>query len=207
MKPGHASRTPVDDRLMTRLLAFRSSVLGFALCVLLMLGAGEAQAITAGSVTIRPSANCSSDASLDLSWTGAGNHYEFGAAYDAAGIVIGTFGPDASSNDNWNGQYLITLSTQQPANALIGSYAWVGSNPPTPNTAIEYFVVYNCTTRAVLYSCSGAYGTCARGVHEAIASLPGGPFVPTNSPAALVTLVLAVGAAGAVVLRRQRARS
>ncbi|MEP7208560.1 MAG: hypothetical protein ABI920_16600 [Casimicrobiaceae bacterium] len=175
-------------------------------CLLAAVWAGPALAVNAGTVGLHANADCNSNANLDVSWTGAGNHFEFGAAYDAAGSVIGTFGPDTNSNTDFSGQYTIPIATAQPANALVGAYAWVGGNPPAQATAVEYFVVYNCSTRAVLYRCSGAYGTCANRVAAALATLPfdpgTAPAVPVTSPGMLVVLMLLLGGAGALRLRR-----
>ncbi len=179
-------------------------LLALAIVLLTSWWTGSALAVTAGAVSIRPSADCSTNANLDVAWTGAGNHFESGTAYDAAGTVIGTFGPEASANSDWNGEYKIPIATAQPANALIGAYAWVGGNPPTSSGAIEYFVVYNCTSRVVLYQCSGAYGACANRVAAALAALPSGAgrAIPATSREALAALALLLAAIGAATLRR-----
>jgi hypothetical protein len=36
----------------------------------------------------------------------------------------------------------------QPPGTLIGSYAYVGTTPPSSGTTAEFFVLYNCSTRA-----------------------------------------------------------
>lgn len=187
-------------------------ILSLAALLVAALGwAGAAFAATAGAVTIAPNADCTSNANLLPSWTGAGNHWEYGVARDAAGAIIGTFGPDASANDSWNATYLVPITTAQNAGSRIMSYAWVGSNPPTPATAIEFAVVYNCSTKVVLYTCSGAYGTCATTVAAAVAAAPApgntpAP-IPTTSREVLFALVLLLSALGAFVLRRPRIRS
>ncbi|MEO5699073.1 MAG: hypothetical protein ABIS17_17230 [Casimicrobiaceae bacterium] len=175
-------------------------------CLLTAAWTSPALAVSAGTAGLSASADCNANANLDVSWTGAGNHFEFGAAYDAAGSVIGTFGPDTNSNNDFSGEYKIPIATAQPAGALIGAYAWVGGNPPGQATAVEYFVVYNCSTRAVLYRCAGPFGSCANRVAAALAVLPfdpsTAPAVPVTSREMLVVLMLLLGGAGALRLRR-----
>ncbi len=176
---------------------------------------GAAFAASAGTITLAPSADCTSNANLSVSWTGAGNHWEYGVARDAAGAVIGTFGPDASANDAWNGTYLVPITTAQGPDSRIISYAWIGANTPTPATTIEFAVVYNCSTHAVLYSCSGPYGSCATTVTAALA-VPPGPApappvwparqVPATSPEILLVLAVLLALIGGRSLRRARAR-
>lgn len=174
--------------------------------VALVVGVSSALAATAVSVDIDPGANCTSRADLNLAWSGAGLHDEYGVATDRIGNNIGTFGPSSSANNDYTGTYQIPISTQQPSNALVGSYAWVGSNPPTPATAIEFFVLYNCTTRVVLLRCLGAYGSCPQSAQVAIGLLPR-PAVPASSAemlAAMMVLIMVAG--GAMLRRRQRQR-
>lgn len=173
----------------------------------LVLGASSALAATALAVDIDPGANCTSRADLNLSWTGAGLHDEFGVATDRIGSNIGTFGPSSSANNDFAGTYQIPITTQQPPNSIVGSYTWVGSNPPTPASAIEFFVLYNCTTRAVLLRCLGAYGSCPQSAAAAIGLLPR-PAIPASSSemlAAMMALIMIVG--GTVLRRRQRISS
>ncbi|HZQ61296.1 MAG TPA: hypothetical protein VFC24_08115 [Casimicrobiaceae bacterium] len=170
----------------------------------LVLAVSSAQAATALAVDIDPGANCTSKADLNVSWSSAGLHDEFGVATDRIGNNIGTFGPSSSANNDYSGTYQIPITTQQPPNSLIGSYTWVGSNPPTPATAIEFFVLYNCSTRVVLLRCFGAFGACPRDAPAAIALLPR-PAVPASSAemlAAMMVLVMLIG--GGMLHRRRR---
>ena len=174
--------------------------------IFLLLGAaGNACAVTAVSANIGATANCTSNANLDLSWTGAGNHVESGLVTDAAGNTIGTFGPDASANDNWNGPYASSISTAQPAGRLIGSYAWVGTNPPTETTAAEFFVLYSCSTRVVVYRCLGAYGGCPKTASAALTLLASTP-IPVTSRAMLVALMLLLAMLGGGFVRNRQAQ-
>jgi hypothetical protein len=165
----------------------------------------HALAITAVSVDISPSANCTSNASLNVAWTGAGNHFEFGQALDRSGATIGTFGPDASGNNDYTGVYFTPISTAQPAGSLIGSYASVGSNPPTQATAIEYFVVYDCSAHTVIYRCAAAYGVCARTVTAALAAV-NGIGIPASSREMLAVLIVLLSLLAAFALRRRALR-
>ncbi|MDQ6619726.1 MAG: hypothetical protein M3Z31_08530 [Pseudomonadota bacterium] len=174
-----------------------ASVLALLAC------ASPAFALSALSVDIDPAADCNSRADLVLSWSGAGLHDEFGVATDRSGSNIGTFGPSSSANNDYSGGYQVPISTAQPAGSVIGSYAWVGSNPPTPATAIEFFVLYNCTTRAVLVRCLGAYGTCPKTALAALATLPR-PAIPASSTQTLIVLVVLMTAIGGGFLRRRR---
>jgi hypothetical protein len=84
----------------------------------------------------------------------------------------------------------------------VGSYAWVGNNPPTPITAIEFFVVYNCTTKIVLFRCFGAYGSCPTTVAAALAAIPASS-VPASSAQMLAACMALLMLIGGVVLRRR----
>lgn len=182
-----------------------SRLLLLALAALAMLFglAGNALAVTALSANIGATANCISNANLELSWTGAGNHAESGTVTDAAGNTIGTFGPDNSANDNWNGPYTNPIATAQPAGRLIGSYAWVGSNPPTEATAVEFLVVYNCSTRAVTYRCFGPYGRCPK-TAAAVTMLPGSAEpIPATSKEMLAAMMLLLALLGGALARQR----
>src|SRR3982751_3240999 len=96
---------------------------------LVLVAAAPAAAVTAGSVALSPAANCTSSADLTIAWSGAGMHEEFGMSTDRFGSVIGTFGPAASSNSDFAGTYQVPITTAQADNSVIGSYAWIGSNP------------------------------------------------------------------------------
>lgn len=172
--------------------------------VLALAVATPVLAATALSADVAATANCTSSADLNLAWTAAGIHDEFGVASDKNGSNIGTFGPSSSANSDWNGPYAIPITTAQPAGALIGSYAWVGTNPPTPATAIEFFVVYNCSTRVVLFRCFGAYGSCPTTVSAALATLPRPP-IPASSAQMLAAAMVLIMLFGAFFLRRPRA--
>ena len=152
------------------------------------------------SVSLDAATSCS-NANLDVSWTNAGNpHTEFGLVTNTAGATIGGFGPDAgATTDNYTGPYAISISTPQPPGTLIGSYAWVGVNPPTAAGSIEFMVLYNCSSKQVLYACFGPYGKCASTAAAALA----GTAIPTASRESLVALALLLAVLGAWLLRRR----
>ncbi len=172
---------------------------------LALVAAMPASAVTALSVALDAGANCTSSADLQIAWSGAGMHEEFGMSTDRLGSVIGTFGPAASSNSDFSGTYQVPITTAQPDNAVIGSYAWIGSNPPSASTAVEFFVLYNCSTRAVLQRCLGPYGTCPRTAAAGLAALATS-VIPTSSREMLaVMIVLIMALAGAILFRRRPA--
>jgi hypothetical protein len=178
------------------------------IAVLALLGfAADAWGITATAVDIAPTANCTSSAALNLAWQDAGVHTEFGRVTDAIGTTIGGFGPDpGNGNDNFSGTYGNNITTAQPDGALIGSYAWVGGNPPTEAASVEYFVLYNCSTRTVLYRCLGPYGRCPQTAPQALGLLTPVRRIPASSMPVLTAMMLLLGALGAARLR-PRARA
>jgi hypothetical protein len=193
---------------MPKLLAFLLAV-ALACATPLATAQGAPKAVAAQSVDIDPGANCISNANLLVSWTGAGNHFEYGlvTSETSGNTAIGTFGPQNSANDSFSGTYLNSFVTVQPGNTLIGSYAWVGANPPTAGSTVEYMVVYNCTTRAVFFKCYGPYGGCPMTAAAAIGLVTSRSMVPTVSPGVLIALMLVLAGVGAFVLRRRLPQS
>ena len=175
----------------------------------LALAQGSPKIVAAQSVDIDPGANCISNANLQVSWSGAGNHFEFGlvTSETSGSTAIGTFGPQGSANDTFSGTYTNAFVTVQPNNTLIGSYAWVGANPPTAGSTVEYMVVYNCSTRAVFFKCFGAFGSCPTTAATAVALVTSRSMVPTLAPGVLVALVLMLAGIGALALRLTRLRA
>ena len=162
-------------------------------------------AATAGGVALDASADCSRG-DLDLTLTTAGASRESWLATNAAGATL-VQGEGATSLGNFDGTFNdfrigpTGFLVAQPGNTLIGSYAYVGETPPSPANTAEFFVYYNCTTRKVLYACSGAYGTCPQTAQAAAVLVPSG--IPTSSPVALMLTVLLVAAVGGVTLSRR----
>ena len=163
-------------------------------------------AASAQQVGLDANADCSRG-DLDLTLSSAGANREAWLATNAGGATL-VQGEAATSLGNFSGTFtgfrigpsgfLVT----QPANTLIGSYAYVGETPPSAANTAEFFVYYNCTTRQVLYSCSGAYGSCPQTAQAAAAFATSS--VPTSGPLALTLTALLVAAAGGFALTRQR---
>jgi len=94
-------------------------------------------AATAQGVALSASAGCS-NANLDLTLTTSGATTELGqwtktgdnsvSVFKTPTTALASFGPGTFQG------YKITISPQQPANTLIGAYAYVGDDPPAPPT-------------------------------------------------------------------------
>jgi len=173
----------------------------------LLLGAatpGFAQgAATAQGVALDAIAGCSRG-DLDLTLTSVGATRESWRATNLAGTTLVEV-EGATSLGTFNGtfnDFQIVFLAGQAANTLIGSYAYVGETPPAASNTAEFFVYYNCTTRQVLYSCFGSYGSCPQTAQQAAALLAS--KVPASSALGLTLTMLVVGAAGALALRRSR---
>jgi hypothetical protein len=173
-----------------------------ALCVLLPLDARATA--TAQGVALNASAGCT-NASLDLTLTTAGASREYGQSTLTSGAILNQFENPTTALATFTGTYTgfaIGVSPQQPANTLIGAYAYVGDTPPTSSSTTEFFVYYNCTTRQVLLACYGAYGTCPQTAKQAAAALA--TQVPALADWALVLSAVLVAALGAAALRTRR---
>lgn len=159
----------------------------------------------AGPVNLAPSADCQSTANVTWSFTYTVNPArEFGRVTNLAGTQIGGF-PDQPSpltGGSFNGTWTQPLTLPQPPNTLIGSYGGAGDNPPTTANTAEFFLLYNCTTRQVIYRCTGNLGTCPTTAQAALARIS--ESIPAASPAGLAALVVALLALGARRLRRSR---
>jgi hypothetical protein len=163
-------------------------------------------AATAQGVALNAAANCG-HGDLDLTLTTVGANRESWQATNLAGATI-VQGEGATTLSNFSGTYpgfLIGPTgfvVGQPADTLIGTYAYVGETPPDPTNTAEFFVYYNCTTRVVIYSCFGAYGSCPKTAQAA--AILGAPRVPTLGAWGLALSVLLLAGAGALALRRRR---
>ena len=164
-------------------------------------------AATAQGVALDAAADCSRG-DLDLTLSTAAANRESWLATNASGATL-VQGEGATSLGNFSGTFSgfrigpSGFLVAQPPNTLIGSYAYVGETPPSAANTAEFFVYYNCTTRQVLYSCAGAYGSCPQ-TALAAAALVQTNSVPTAGPLALTLTALLVTAAGAIALSRQR---
>ena len=154
-------------------------------------------AATAQGVALNANASCS-NADLDLTLTTEGAVREFGLATILSGQTLTQF-EQATSLGTFSGTFVgyhipdpLNPISAQPPGTLIGSYAYVGTTPPDAATTAEFFVYYNCSTRQVLLSCFGPYGTCPQTAIRAQAAIP----IPTldKSGLALAMLLLALSA-------------
>jgi len=174
---------------------------------MLGLGAGVPAvahaAATAQGVALNANANCG-NADLDLTLTTNGAMREFGLATSGA-ATLRTFEQASPLLGTFSGTFVgyqnspFTPPPPVPGPVLIGSYAYVGTTPPTAATTAEFFVYYNCSTRQVLLSCYGPYGTCPQTAAQAQAALP----IPTLDRTGLALTMLLLALAASVALKRR----
>lgn len=161
---------------------------------------GHASA-TAQGVALNASAGCTA-ADLDITLTTVGASREFGLATNLTGQTLNTF-EQATALGTFSGTFvgygIGPLNPAAPPGSLVGSYAYVGTTPPVAATTAEFFVLYNCSTRQVVLSCYGAYGTCPQTAAQAYATLA----IPALSPAGLAAVALLLAATAAAALRRR----
>jgi hypothetical protein len=165
----------------------------------------HAQALGVG---LNSNADCAT-ADLDLTLTTEGATRESGLATNLAGATLNTF-EKATTLGNFSGTftgYVIgPLSPPQPPETLIGSYAYVGTTPPTSATTVEFFIYYNCSTRKVLLSCYGPYGTCPQTAQQAaqrdLAAFAAAYPIPTLDKASLALTIMLLGISALLALRR-----
>jgi hypothetical protein len=155
-----------------------------------------------GPVQLAPSADCEAKADVLWSFTYTTNPTrEAGLVTNADGALVADFDkPSTLTGGVYNATWETTIEFPQPEGTVIGTYGRAGGSPPTASDTVEFFVLYNCTTKRVLYRCSGNYGSCPTTAPAAIAlfSEP----VPALSPASLAALGLALLGVGAGALRR-----
>jgi hypothetical protein len=163
-------------------------------------------AATAQGVALNAGASCSRG-DLDITLSTASANRESWLATNTAGATL-VQGEAATGLSNFSGTFTdfqigpTGFLVAQPANTLVGSYAYVGDTPPSGATTAEFFVYYNCTTRAVLYSCFGPYGTCPQTAQQALALTA--PQIPTLGGVTLPVAMLVLAAAGGLALRRRQ---
>jgi hypothetical protein len=119
------------------------------------------QTVTAQGVALNSDADCT-NADLDITLTSVDAIREFGQTSLLDGTIVGSF-EQGTGLANFSGTYIgygMPVSPDQSAGTVIGSYAYVGTTPPSAATTGEFFVAYVCDTGEVLYSCYGPYGTC-----------------------------------------------
>lgn len=176
----------------------------FALLAVLALTPGLASAAAAAQgVALNPGAGCS-NGNLDLTLTTVGANREAWRATNLAGSTLSQGEGPATGLSSFSGTFAgfqLVFSPAPPANTQVASYAYVGETPPDASNTAEFLVFYDCTTRQVLLSCFGPYGTCPQTAQEALAALS--PKVPTQGALALlVTVMLVAGMGGRALARR-----
>jgi len=189
---------------MGRLAQSAWIIFGFAVLGAAVLpGAASASAVAQG-VALNASAGCS-NGNLDITLTTVGANREGWRATDLSGSTIAQ-GENPAGLANFSGTFVgfqIVFSPAQSAGSQVASYAYVGETPPSATDTAEFFVFYNCSTREVLLSCYGPYGTCPQTAQQALALLA--PRIPTQGPLALTLTALLLAAAGGFVLSRHTA--
>jgi hypothetical protein len=176
--------------------------LAAVLCTLVAGSALADSAVTSlalGSPTLP--ADCTSNANVTWSFTYTSPPTtEFFSITTPTGPIGGFQLPSTvGSTGSFTGVFNAPIAIPQPPNTLIGTYGSVGDLPPTVNTA-EFFVLYNCTTRQVLYQCQGNAGKCPRAASVALGLIS--PAIPVDTPALVLATIVVLGGVGAWRLRR-----
>ena len=173
-----------------------------ALVVALVSGTAAAQSVS-GPVNLAPAADCQSTANVTWSFTYTVNPTrEFGRITNGNGTLIGSYDQaSVLTGGSFSGTWTQPITLPQPPNTLIGSYGGAGDTAMTSANTAEFFVLYNCTSRQVLYRCSGNLGSCPTTAAQGLARIS--EPIPATSPLALAALLLALAGTGAMLLRRR----
>jgi len=177
-----------------------------ALVVAVASASAVAQSVS-GPVNLAPAADCQSTANVSWSFTYTVNPTrEFGRITNVAGTTIGSYDQaSVLTGGAFNGTWTQPITLPQPPNTLIGSYGGAGDAALTAANTAEFFVLYNCTTRQVIYRCSGNLGTCPTTAAQGLARIS--EPIPTTLPATqAVLLVLLIGTGSFLLRRRARLR-
>ena len=156
-----------------------------------------------GPVSLAPTADCQTSADVVWSFTYTVNPArEFGSLTNPAGAVIGSYSRASPlSGGSFSGTWQQPITLPQAPNTLIGSYGGAGDSPPTAANTAEFFVLYNCTTRQVLYRCTGNLGSCPTTAAQGLVRMS--EAIPTTSGQAVAMLVAGLLASGTLLLRRR----
>ena len=172
--------------------------------VLAALVAGSALADSvAGPVQLAPTADCSARADAQWSFTFTQNpQREFGRITNLAGTVLGSYDQASPlTGGSFSGIWRQDIGIPQPANSLIGSYGGAGDSPPTAANTAEFFILYNCSTREIVYRCSGNLGSCPTTAQQGLGRTT--ESIPSQSPSTLAAMLLVLAGTGAWLLRRR----
>lgn len=159
-------------------------------------------AATAQGVALNAGAGCG-NGNLDITLTTVGANWEKWQATDPAGSTFSSGqGSAGLATFSGTGLFAVPFSpSQPPADTLVASYAYVGEQMPSASNTAEFFVFYNCTTRQILLSCFGPYGSCPQTAQQALVALS--PKVPALSTLGLLgTILLVAGVGGRALSRR-----
>ena len=173
-----------------------------ALLVALVSGSAVAQSVS-GAVNLAPAADCQSTANVSWSFAYTVNPTrEFGRITNVTGTSIGSYDQaSVLTGGSFNGTWTQPITLPQPPNALIGSYGGAGDAALTTSNTAEFFILYNCTTRQVLYRCNGNLGSCPTTALQGLARIS--EPIPMTSPVTLAALLLTLISTGAFLLRRR----
>lgn len=176
-------------------------LLGGALAAL-VAGSALADSV-AGPVQLAPTADCSARADAQWSFTFTQNpQREFGRITNLAGTVLGGYNQTSPlTGGSFSGIWRQDIGIPQPPNTLIGSYGGAGDSPSTAANTAEFFILYNCSTRQVIYSCSGNLGSCPTTAQQGLSRTT--ESIPSQSPATLAAMLLVLAGTGAWLLRRR----
>lgn len=147
---------------------FLLSLLISTIIMLFAFSSNVLAAATAEGLALNASAGCN-NADLDITLTTVNAHRELGLATLEDGTILQSF-ESTTTLGNFSGTFIgygISFPLQSD-NTVIGSYAYVGETPPSPSDTAEFFMLYECTTREVIVSCYGSYGTCPQATADVL---------------------------------------
>ena len=159
-------------------------------------------AVTAHGVELGAGAGCS-NGRIDVTLTNTGASRESWRATNYAGTtLIQGEGPSGFPPATSTGFFPQVFLSSQPADSLIGSYAYVGETPPSATNTAEFFILYKCATREIILTCFGPYGTCPQTARQAVQAALTTP-IPTLGAAALALMSLLIATLGGRALSRR----
>ena len=162
-------------------------------------------AVTADGIALDASAGCG-NGRIDIALTNSGATRESWRATNLAGTTLTQGeGQTGFPTGTSTGSFPQVFVPSQPADTLIASYAYVGDTPPDASTTAEFFVFYNCSTRAIIQSCFGPYGSCPQTAQQAAlqAAQSAAKAIPVLGAGALALMALLVAGLGGRSLSRR----
>jgi hypothetical protein len=183
-------------------------VLAIVLATMLPAHAFASANAIAPGVALNASAGCR-NGNLDITLTTVGANRESWRGTNSAGATLTQGeGPASAGLQNFSGTFTgfrLEFSPLQPADTLIGSYAYIGETPPDAANTAEFFIFYKCSLAGaeVLLSCFGPYGRCPQTAQQAMAQIAAGPRIPVLGPLTLALMAMLVAGAGGLALARR----